>query len=58
VLLPPLHWFINPIVGFTQGLLRVGRDTSGVERLSESTAITLTDLRSRIVSALAESGKR
>jgi hypothetical protein len=49
---------INPIVGFTQGLLRVGRDTSGVERLSESTAITLTDLRSRIVSALTESGKR
>lgn len=49
---------INPIVGFTQGLLRVGRDNNGVERLSESSAITLADLRSRIMSALADAGKR
>ena len=45
---------INPIVGFMQGLLRVRRDNNGVERLSESSAITLADLRSRIVSALAD----
>ena len=59
---------INPIVGFTQGLVRIQRDDNGVERVltldampglrmvSESS--TLSDLRSRIVTALAEAGKR
>ena len=49
---------VNPIVGFTQGLLRIGRDNNGVERLSESSGIALTDLRSRIVRGLAEAGKQ
>ncbi len=61
---------VNPIVGFTQGLLRVGRDTGGVDRVftldalsgrrmaPQSLAMTLTDFRTRVVTALAEARKR
>ena len=42
---------INPIVGFTQGLMRVDRDTFGVERVS---AMRLSDLRARITSVIAQ----
>jgi hypothetical protein len=73
---------INPIVGFTQGLLRVRRDSGGVDRVltfeglslirpesigspasgvrmaPESSAMTLAEFRSRIVTALAEARKR
>lgn len=54
---------INPIVGFTQGLMRVDRDTFGVERVgpSDGTARSsalasprLADLRARIVAKVAE----
>jgi hypothetical protein len=72
---------INPIVGFTQGLLRVRRDANGVDRvvtleglslvqpesigspasslrlLPQASTMTLSDLRDRIVSALAEAHK-
>jgi hypothetical protein len=72
---------INPIVGFTQGLLRVRRDSAGVDRvftlagmsllrpesigspaasvrMAPESSMTLPDLRSRIVTALAEARKR
>ena len=70
---------INPIVGFTQGLLRVRRDTGGVDRvftfggmslrpesigsptsglrMAPESSMTLSDFRSRIVTALAEARK-
>ncbi|MDA1184468.1 MAG: hypothetical protein O2930_07480 [Acidobacteria bacterium] len=32
---------INPIVGFTQGLLRVSRDTDGVERVFTAGGVPL-----------------
>lgn len=73
---------INPIVGFTQGLLRIRSDAGGVDRVftlqgaslmrpesvgspasgvlmaPESEAITLSDFRRRIVTALAEARRR
>jgi hypothetical protein len=61
---------INPIVGFTQGLLRIGRDNTGVDRVftldalsgrreaSQFPAMALTDFRTRVVTALAEAHKR
>lgn len=61
---------VNPIVGFTQGLLRVRRDTGGVDRVvtqdgfsgrriaPDSSALALQDFRSRVVAALAEARKR
>ena len=61
---------VNPIVGFTQGLLRIGRDTTGVDRVftldalsgrrmaSQSPAMALTDFRTRVVTALAEARNR
>jgi hypothetical protein len=53
---------INPIVGFTQGLMRVTRDRAGVERVftadRAAEAQPLGDLRTHIRSALAQSGRR
>ena len=72
---------INPIVGFTQGLLRVRRDRGGVDRvftlegmslmrpesigsptsglrMAPESSMTLSDFRSRVVTALAEARKR
>lgn len=54
---------INPIVGFTQGLLRIAPDQRGVERVlaADGTALgnaTLADLRLRIRSTLAQVGRR
>jgi hypothetical protein len=72
---------INPIVGFTQGLLRVRRDNGGVDRIftlegrslmrpesigtpasglrmAPESSMTLSDFRTRIVTALAEARKR
>lgn len=60
---------LNPIVGFTQGLLRVQRDGNGVDRIvtapasslrlqPQASTMTLSDLRGRIVSALVEAHRR
>ena len=59
---------LNPIVGFTQGLLRVQRDGNGVDRVvtlasslrlqPQASTMTLSDLRSQIVSALVEAHRR
>jgi hypothetical protein len=72
---------INPIVGFTQGLLRIRRDRGGVDRvftlegmslmrpesigsptsglrMAPDSSMTLSDFRSRIVTALGEARKR
>jgi hypothetical protein len=60
---------LNPIVGFTQGLLRVQRDANGVDRIvtppasnlrlqPQASTMTLSDLRSQIVSALVEAHRR
>lgn len=61
---------VNPIVGFTQGLLRVQRDSTGVDRVftlramtglrvgADSSVSTLSDFRNRVAIALAEARKR
>jgi len=73
---------INPIVGFTQGLLRIARDGNGVDRvltlegwtlvrpgsigspasslrlLPQTSTMSLSDFRTRIVSALVEAHKQ
>ena len=52
---------INPIVGFTQGLMKVARDAGGVDRvmtLEGAPVARLSDLRARITLGLMEARKR
>ena len=52
---------INPIVGFTQGLMKVARDAGGVDRvltLEGAPIARLSDLRSRVTRGLMEARKK
>jgi len=52
---------INPIVGFTQGLMKVARDAGGVDRvltLEGAPISRLSDLRGRVTLGLTEARKR
>jgi hypothetical protein len=51
---------INPIVGFTQGLMKVSRDAGGIDRvltLEGAPIARLSDLRSRVTQRLVEARK-
>ena len=52
---------INPIVGFTQGLMKVARDASGVDRvltLDGAQVARLSDFRSRVMGGLIQARKK
>jgi hypothetical protein len=52
---------INPIVGFTQGLMKISRDAAGVDRvltIEGAPIARLVDLRARITNGLIEARKR
>ena len=52
---------INPIVGFTQGLMKVARDGGGIDRVMtlEGAPVTrLSDLRSRVMGGLIQARKK
>lgn len=52
---------INPIVGFTQGLMKVARDAGGVDRvltLDGASIARLSDLRTRVTQGLMEARKK
>ena len=52
---------INPIVGFTQGLMKVTRDANGVDRvltLDGAQVARLSDFRSRVMGGLMQARKK
>ena len=52
---------INPIVGFTQGLMKVTRDAGGVERvltIEGATVARLSDVRARVNQGLIEARRK
>ena len=52
---------INPIVGFTQGLMKVARDVNGIDRVTTLEGLSvarLSDLRARINGGLIEARKK
>jgi len=52
---------INPIVGFTQGLMKVSRDAGGIDRvltLEGAPIARLSDLRSGVTQRLVEARKK
>jgi hypothetical protein len=52
---------INPIVGFTQGLMKVARDGGGIDRvrtLAGAPVARLSDLRSRVMGGLIQARKK
>ena len=52
---------INPIVGFTQGLMKVARDGNGVDRvltLDGAQVARLSDFRSRVMGGLMQARKK
>ena len=52
---------INPIVGFTQGLMKVTRDAAGIDRVLTLEGVPvsrLSDFRTRITQGLSEARKK
>ena len=52
---------INPIVGFTQGLMKVTRDAGGVDRvltIEGASVARLSDVRARVNQGLIEARRK